>query len=743
MSLLRPAARSAAVLPCWLWALVWALAWGALPAAADGPAKEPDTGRVFEGTSRVFNVDIPVFVVSRDGESVAGLSVDDFEVRDGRTHRPITGFEVYDTRLSLQEGAGPEAEAAEPPPLARRRFLLLFDLTFSSPVAIERARRAALEFVLEGGLAPDDLAAIATFSVEYGPKLLVTFTEDRAQLARGIETLGLLRRPGQIDPLRFFIDDPGLPESTGTGDFTSESGTIQQALQDSGFESMRAIGTYMQRGQRAYVVGRIESWSAALSQLARSLDSVRGRKQVILFSEGFDGNLFFGRAPIDQDRDQLARDRLSGNLWLVDTDESYGSSTLQARVQEMLQEFKRSDSVLHSLDIAGLRSETAESLDSGRAPTGADDALFFLANETGGVMIEDTNDFVQRLDDVLDRSRITYVLTISPDDVDWDGSFHSLEVSLKGREVQGMKARSLDVSHRSGYYAPRPFQDLPTLERTLLAADAIASADARDDVGIEIMATPFRSGAPEAYVPVVVEVDGADLIPAAGVGKIDVELFAYASDIEGSMKAFFSQRLEFDVEDSSNTLARNGFKFYGYMLLSEGEYSLRVLVREVGSGTTGVRTARVQVPNFDSDDLQIFPVFYDDPRSWILAREKPPEGATSVVYPFVVDGVPIVPSARPAMRPGESARVMLIAYNLPATSPMVGSVVRDQSGEIVARDVLRGLERTVSGIEGVEKLRAQFSPADLEAGVHSLQIEVTDPLTGRSSMRSLPFVVDP
>lgn len=208
------------------------------------------------------------------------------------------------------------------------------------------------------------------------------------------------------------------------------------------------------------------------------------------------------------------------------------------------------------------------------------------------------------------------------------------------------------------------------------------------------------------------------------------------------MKDFFSQRLEFDVSDSRNALSQNGFKFYGHMLLPQGEYLLRVLVREVGSGLTGVRTDRVQVPDFESDDLQIFPVFYDDPRSWILAREKPPEGATSVVYPFVVDGVPIVPAARPAMRPGESASVMLIAYNLPATRPMVGSLVRNQEGDIVARDVLRGLERTVSGIEGVEKLRAKFSPADLEAGVHSLQIEVTDPLTGRSSVRSLPFVVD-
>ncbi|MDA8019253.1 MAG: VWA domain-containing protein [Thermoanaerobaculia bacterium] len=694
--------------------------------------------RVYGGVSRVFEVEIPVFVFNRDGESVAGLTADDFEVRDGKVVRPIADFEVYDTELAVP--AAPATDPTEPPSLARRRFLLLFDLTFSTPVALEKARRAAREFVLDG-LRPDDLAAIATFSVEYGPKLLVTFTEDRAQLARGIDGLGLLRRPGQIDPLRFFIDDPGLTDSTGAGDFSGERSTIRQALEESGFESFRAIGTYMQRGQRAYVVGRIESWAAALSRLARSLDSVRGRKQVILFSEGFDGSLFFGRAPMDQDRDQSAQDRLAGNLWLVDTDESYGNSTLQARVQEMLQEFKRSDSVLHSLDIAGLQVGTAETLDASAVPTGSDDALFFLANETGGTLIEDTNRFGERLNDVLKRSKITYVLSIRPD-VEWDGSFHPLKVSLKGREIQGVRSRTLEVSHRSGYYAPRPFQQVPALERNLLAADAIAAAETRDDIGIEVMATPFRSGVEEAYVPVVVQVDGTDILPDNGVGKVDVELFAYASDAEGSMKDFFSQRLELDSADSENPLAQNGFKFYGHMLLPQGDYLLRILVREVGSGLTGVSTNRVVVPDFESDDLQVFPVFYDEPRPWVLAREKPPEGATSVVYPFVVDGEPIVPSARPAMRPGESAGVVLIAYNLPATSPMVGSVVRNQDGEIVARNVLHGVERTVSGIEGVEKLRARFSPDDLQAGVHSLQIEVTDPLTGRASVRSLPFVVD-
>src|SRR6266536_1142643 len=108
--------------------------------------------------------------------------------------------------------AGLAATARETPaaglehPAARRHFLILFDLSFARPKAILAARRAAREFVL-GGMGDRDLAAIATYSVETGVRLLVAFSSDRVQLARAIDTLGVSRiMESSSDPLAFAFD---------------------------------------------------------------------------------------------------------------------------------------------------------------------------------------------------------------------------------------------------------------------------------------------------------------------------------------------------------------------------------------------------------------------------------------------------------------------------------------------------------------------------------------------------------
>src|SRR5690349_15643048 len=125
----------------------------------------------FAESTDVVAVEVPVQVV-RDGEPVRGLTAADFEVYDGRKKQELTGFEVLDLYASAKPSALQAAGAA------RRHFLLLFDLAFSEPESIVRARQAARDLVLQG-LHPADLVAVATYGSGQGSQLLLGFTSDR------------------------------------------------------------------------------------------------------------------------------------------------------------------------------------------------------------------------------------------------------------------------------------------------------------------------------------------------------------------------------------------------------------------------------------------------------------------------------------------------------------------------------------------------------------------------------------
>ncbi|MEM8962895.1 MAG: VWA domain-containing protein [Acidobacteriota bacterium] len=712
-----------------------AIALGALLLLLGMPAVAQDDDRTFEETTSVVEVQVPVNVTDRNGDPVRGLTAADFVLKDGGDKREITEFEVID--LDVLEPQEAEAKLETLPSVARRHFLLLFDFSFSQPSSILKAREAAKQFVLER-LHPTDLVAVATFSLETGPNLVITFTPDRGQLAHALDTLGFsleYGNKGTTDPLRFMIQSPDSLRLTSPT--TSNQGDIKQAAETAALESWRVIGAQMQRGERAYERSRITAWSRSMGDMAKSLDAVKGRKHLVYFSEGFDSRLLLGNAPstdsFDDQRNLL--DRAQGTLWMVDSDETYGNTPLQNDIERMLESFRRADCIVQAVDIGGLRADITGGDASGTLATAGTDGLFMMAEGTGGALFEDANDFGTHLDRVLERSTVTYVLTFRTDEITFDGKYHRLRVDLADRPERGTQ-----ISHRSGYYAPRPFRELDPLERSLLASDAIATAAERDEVGIDVLAAPFRADADTAYVPVIVEVDGNDLLTDHPSDILNLEIYAYVTDDTGAMRDFFTQSIGLNIATARGTIESGGIKYYGHLRLQPGEHLVRVLARNTDSGRTGVAAVDLNVPEWNEDDpVLLKPFFMESPGSWVLVRE-PLEGET-VVYPFVVNGEPFVPSARPQLGNEETATLCLVAYNLGEESPAVQSWVADAEGTTVGGAELALRERTITGIRGLDKLVADFTPEGLDAGHYTLNVALTDPVSGSEETTAIPFVV--
>ncbi len=690
----------------------------------------------FEGEARVVEVEVPVNVVDRDGKPVRGLTVDDFEILDEGKPREIIDFSVVDLDIVQPDDVSAEIERAVPAS-ARRHFLLLFDLSFSSPNLTVRAREAAREFVLEH-VHPTDLVAVAMHSVEGGARMLVTFTPDRAQVARAIDTLGAprLTELARRDPLLFLIDDPSSAPLSATSD-VSDLGNDRAAanvLQESVAAHLRVVGRQIAKMERSFSRGRISSWSHSMAELARFMDSVRGRKHVVYFSEGFDGRLLLGKQPSADDR-EMQQDMANiqgGQLGFIDTDDIYGNIGLQNEMARMLEEFRRADCVIHAVDISGLRADTNS---AERARSVGQDALFYIANDTGGELYQDVTDFGADLSRVLEKTEVTYLLTFQAADVRPDGSYRRIKVKTD-------LDRRTKLIHRQGYYAPRPFDELHPLEKSLLAADVIGSATGSSDLDMNVLVAPFRANVEAAYVPIIIEVDGEKLLWEQEKDQMQVEFYAYVTDHQGAMRDFFTQLVTLDLSNGRSAFARTGLKYYGHMDLGPGDYLVRVLVRNAQTGRTGSQTAKLVIPEFELAEPFILPPFFlEGEREWFLVREQDQSYQRSVVYPFTVNGNPYIPAAGPSFRNNSEARLCLVAYNLDGGVLEVSGRIVAEDGKPVTGGQLALVERTVTGIAGLDKLLATFSPAGLDAGRYTLLVDVMEQSTGALNTNSIDFTV--
>jgi VWFA-related protein len=322
-----------------------------LLAGADKPKKEPQETTVREEASATL-IEVPVNVTDKDGRPVENLKAEDFEVYDDGKKQVITGFEVLDQRGTVVPAV---AEDSPLNPAARRHFLILFDLSFGSPRGIVLARRAARDFVVNR-MKDLDLAAVATYSVENGLRLLVTFSGDRAQLASAIDTLGFPtladRRP---DPLSLTITEPSQSNSTGFAylNSTNSAGTeLSQADSRRTLENMQVMRA---RSERAIYRDRVLRLLDSFGKMARALDAVQGRKHILFLSEGFDSRELSGSTAEGGGATE-AEWVLRGQSWKVDSDIRFGNSDLQGKMKGALALFNRSDCIIHAIDIGGLRA---------------------------------------------------------------------------------------------------------------------------------------------------------------------------------------------------------------------------------------------------------------------------------------------------------------------------------------------------------------------------------------------------
>jgi len=672
----------------------------------------------FEDVTDVVVVEIPVQVI-RDREPVRGLTAEDFLITEGRKKREIIGFDVVD--LTMIEPTS--ASATVLPIAARRHFLFFFDLSFSDPGAIVRARSAATELV-DARLHPTDLAAVASYSRSTGAKLILGFTPDREQVKLAITTLGLPQLiEAKRDPLGLTLTDLGDPLASRGLSGESSAGGGAAGLPDAEAEIQEILSAIVGAERRATSRNEILALSSALTEFAEMMQAIDGRKYVVYLSEGFDSSLVLGTRGADFEEQRQIQETneaaMGGRYWEIDSNERFGDTNMQNQLSDMLQQFVRADCMIQAVDIGGAQAGTA----AVRRQQNTQDSLFMMANDTGGEVYQNYNNLSDAMDGMLRRTSVTYVLAFQPNDLKDDGRFRKLNVKLKGG------SRGARLVHRPGYFPPRSYTQMNPMEQRMSGASSIMGAPG-GRIDSSVLAAPFNVGASTAYVPLLIEIDGTSLRAGTDGNVLPAELYAYAISSQGMVQDYFVQVMGLDLSKVGPALEQSGLKYWGHFDLPTGNYEVRILVRNSTTGAGGVATSRIRVPDFDSDEVLVLPpLFPEQPGKWVLGREDQARQG-DYPYPFMSQDAPFIPAARPALRPGEAARISLVTYNFGGGIPDVEAAIYDADGGRLG-DVEILLDQQEAGTDpSMIRYGASCEIPDVGEGIYKLEVTLVDPDSG-------------
>ena len=656
-------------------------------------------------------VQVPVFVSGKDHAAATGLTASDFTVRQDGREVQIVSFQYIDTTApALQE----EIRRAS---AARRRFLLLFDKSFTDLAGLARARTAAKAFV-RSGLAESDLVAVATFDFLRGIRLIANFTEDRRIVEHAIHTLGIPSLTRISDPLAFAADFQ-LTDLTRERQTTSVQDTPAALMAD----VIAALASRVRSAENQSYKVRVEALLDSFRLLGASLRNVPGRKQVVYFSTGFNSTLLGGQDKGDQARTSEAI--VAGRLWEVDSNDRYGDTQTRGLLDEALRSLARADAVVHSVDLSGLgtREQYNQVSEQGMVTRDSSgrEALGYIAGETGGRLFKDANDLGPVLKEMADMTSRYYVLGVQPPESKPDGSCRKLQVRVK--------PKGLRVSHRPGFFersaAPQPS---PALQRQFEAAELLIAGDdtaaVHPPLPFRVLIIPVPQDAEKQALGIVVQIPRASLGASAG----PIELFGYAIARSGQVEDHFAHFLRLDSA-LAKTLGEGieGLSFAGRFEVPPGDYTLRFLAQRPG-GETSTRFFDVTVPKRESAaGFLLPPIFADNSRAWVEVALRS-GGEAGLPFRLELGGAPLTPKTEVTVRPGRRERVVLVAYvpnttQDPATDVDIRSVLSDDAGRRFPTGAIT-VESVLHGEDGRRSYVLGFTPGDVPPGSYTLRVHI-------------------
>jgi hypothetical protein len=280
-------------------------------------------------------------------------------------------------------------------------------------------------------------------------------------------------------------------------------------------------------------------------------------------------------------------------------------------------------------------------------------------------------------------------------------------------------------------------------ELRLSVGQMILGGEDGGSLSTSVLAEPFRLEEDRGLVPVLVEIDGLSLTGNRRSGRMATEIYSYAFDSKGGLVDFFTQTVQLDLDRVGTFVRAHGLKFYGELELPAGDYSLRTLVMDRESGTTGLRVQRLAVPSYQAGHpLLLAPMFPEARGRWLLVRESRLEDqAGPSRFPFLVGFDPYLPAAAPMLEFESDHLLYVPTYNLADGPTQIRARVTSLDGRRVRDIDLPLVGRGPGGPDGAEMLVMRFATGDLDLGRYNLVVTVVERSGQEVQTRAIPFDV--
>ncbi|MCA1594387.1 MAG: VWA domain-containing protein [Acidobacteria bacterium] len=562
------------------------------------PTPQPAASEADDDVVRITSnlVQLDAVVTDKQGRQVTDLRPEDFEVLVDGKPQPITNFSYVsnETRTittqpiatsPVDKNAPPVPPARLRPEQVRRTIALVVDDLGTSFESVHFVRQSLKKFVDEQ-MQPSDLVAIMRTSAGMGA--LQQFTSDKRLLYAAIERVRWYPAgragvsafaPIESDPRSEFNqqrDQITPPSSARSGDESRDTEGAPGGL-DEFREEIFSVGTL-----------------GALNFIIRGLKELPGRKSVVMFSDGF--HLF---------------DKENRNVRVFEA------------VRRLTDLANRASVVIYTIDARGLPTlgltaadstsgmrpdQVASKLDERRtAHFDSQDGMHYLAQETGGFFIRNTNDIgVAR---ILDDQKGYYLIGYRPDEATFKavgGRVHFNKFQLK------VKRPGLSVRTRNGFYGVtdediRPPAHHTRYEQMLVA---LSSPFASGDLRLRLTSLFTNEAEKASYVSSLMHIDMSKITftdEPDGWHKAVMDVIALTFGENGNVVDQINRTENIRARgETFNRLVRDGLVYMMRVPVKKaGAYQLRVAVRDAATEKLGTASQFIEVPDLKKDRLAL------------------------------------------------------------------------------------------------------------------------------------------